>query len=144
MLGRLGTTGNSRRQSYKLLSKSEHCLTPLTNSLPFPHHPCYNHKVFSRHLAFLNASQQLELGKELASCGQSTSLLVTNNSWIILNRGTRKQITHASCVTLDQLLIDSWASNCLVLCYELVRMMNSKAEANRLPQTIFLPIMVLA
>lgn len=144
MLGRLGTTGNSRRQNYKLLSKSKHYLTPLTNCLPFPQHLCYNHKVFSRHLAFLNASQQLELGRELPSCGQSNSLLVTSDSWIILNRGTRKQITHTSCVTLNQLLIDSWASYCLVLCYELVRMMNSKAEANRLPQTTFLPIMVLA
>lgn len=67
-----------------------------------------------------------------------------HDSWIILNGGTRKQITQTSCVTLNQLLIDSWVSYCLVVCYELVRMMNSKAGANRLPQTTFLPITVLA
>lgn len=39
-VGQTGTSGNSRRQSYKLLSKSELYLTPLTNCLPFPQHPC--------------------------------------------------------------------------------------------------------
>lgn len=67
-----------------------------------------------------------------------------HDSWIILNGGTRKQITHTSCPTSNQLLIDSWVSDCLVLCYELVGMMSSKAEVNRLPQTTFLPITVLA
>lgn len=122
MLGRLGNTGNRWRQSCKFLSKSKCYLTPLTNCFPFQQHPCYNHKISIRHLALLNASQQLELGKELASCGQSNSLLVTSDSWIILNGGTRKQITHTSCVTLNQLLIDSWTSYWLVLCYEFVRM----------------------
>lgn len=67
-----------------------------------------------------------------------------HDSWIILNRGTRKQITHTSWITLNQLLIDSWISDCLLLYCELVGMMSSKVEVNRLPQTTFLPITVLA
>lgn len=99
--------------------------------------------MFSRHLTFLNASQWLELAKN--SIEWSINLFSGHyDSWIILNGETRKQITHTSCVTLNQLLIDSWVSDCLVLCYELVGMMSSKAEVNRMPQTTFLPITVLA